>query len=169
MNTIKYVFQPKYATSVVKEFSIATHTGFVIYVSNTLYTGSTSDGIILEVELRNEKLRALLTRYGILLDRWRHDIRLLLWALKFVFIARNIEMWHTWGDAGPYHNVPPASGYFQQAPINRQRYPRPVDKKTKQPSSAAQGGESGQGAKGGKARSEGMCSKCELTNAARFV
>ena len=45
VSTIKYVFQPKYATSVVKKFSIAMHTGFVIYVSDTLYTGSTSDGI----------------------------------------------------------------------------------------------------------------------------
>ena len=72
VSTIKYVFQPKYATSVVKEFSIATHTGYVIYLSKTLYTGSTSDGIILEVELRNEKLRTLLTKYGILLDGGFH-------------------------------------------------------------------------------------------------
>lgn len=248
VSTIKDVHQPKYAGSVLKEFSIATHTGLVIYVSDVLYTGSSSDGIILENELlNNEELRTLLTKYGLLLDggfhpttvrkevraaaaedpedpyrdkegeieiipssasddssspgdgltqakllfpvrkpkiwprhldahqsleeynanaeemlelnerhgfvrariehrygdsgighfsgllerRWRHDVKKLLWALKFVFIARNIETHQTHGPGGAYHNVPPSDDYFKSAPINRKRFKRPVDKATK--------------------------------------
>ena len=42
-------------------------------MSKHLYTGSTSDVLILEVELNeNEELRALLTKYGILLDGGFH-------------------------------------------------------------------------------------------------
>ena len=243
-STLKGAYQPKYKAAVTKPFSIALHIGLFIYVSTKVYTGSTSDHIILESELENNpKLRALLLKYGLLLDggfhptwikkgeggedaggegedgdgaeeerdeaeeeeeeeegsfglaklffpitkpkiwrkylapdetleqymahveecleynerhgfirariehrfgqggighfsglmerRWLHDVDLILPAFKFLCIGKNIETWNKWGSAGAYVNHAPPDSYFRSAPINRARFPRPTDHKTK--------------------------------------
>ena len=74
VSTIVGSHQPKYAASVAKEFSMTTHTGFTIFVSKDIYSGSSSDGLILERELReNPELRDLLSKYGLLLDGGFHS------------------------------------------------------------------------------------------------
>ena len=73
VSTVVGAYQPKYEDSVTKPFSLATHTGLFFFVSKLLYTGSTSDHIILQNELKRDPgLRALLLKYGILLDGGFH-------------------------------------------------------------------------------------------------